>query len=417
VLRGAGMGLTGIAAVIIGRELGAAGYGEYAWAFAWATTLALPAALGADQLLVREAAVAQERGEWARLRALLRSTLGWSAAVAVAAIAIAAIAIELAGGGLGPRREALLVALPIVPLAAVTGVAQGALLGLGRTATAVAPSATGRAAAFLALVGISVALGGLSAPRTVALQLAATTIAAAFTLALAMRALPPSRLSQGRASPRGWLSLSVPMGAASVLMLFDAQAGVLMLGALGSSAATGVYAAALLCMAPFGLVLAAIRFPLGALVARLGAAGEREQLQEAIRLATRTAGAVCFAIATVLILFPGQILRLFGDSFSGGESTLRLLAIAQLLNALCAFNGLVLIMRGEERAAMRSAFACLVLDLALCAALVPSLHARGAAIAALISLTVRNVANSTLAWRRLGLDTTVFGRAARSTPP
>jgi O-antigen/teichoic acid export membrane protein len=411
------MGLTGIAAVIIGRELGPAGYGDYAWAFAWATTLALPAALGADQLLVREAAVARGRGEWTRLRALLRSTLGWSAAVAVAAIAVAALALELAGGGLGTRRAALLVALPIVPLAAVTGVAQGALLGLGRTATAVAPSTIGRAAAFLALVGIGAAVGSLSAPRAVALQLAATAIAAAFTLALALRALPRSHLPRGRASPRRWLSLAVPMGAASVLMLFDAQAGVLMLGALGSRAATGVYAAALLCMAPFGLVLTAIRLPLGPLIARLGAAGEREQLQQALRLATRAAGAAGAAIATVLIVFPGPILRLFGDDFSGGESALRLLAIAQLVNALCAFNGLVLIMRGEQRAAMRSALACLMLDLALCAVLVPSLGARGAAIAALVSVTARNIANSTLAWRRLGIDTTVFGRAARSTRP
>src|SRR5205085_5545460 len=101
------MALTALAAVVLGRQLGAAQYGDYAWSFAWATTFALPAALGADQLLVREAAVARDHGDWGRLRALMRSTLGRSAAVALAVIAVAAVVLALGGAGLGARRAAL----------------------------------------------------------------------------------------------------------------------------------------------------------------------------------------------------------------------------------------------------------------------------------------------------------------------
>jgi O-antigen/teichoic acid export membrane protein len=206
----------------------------------------------------------------------------------------------------------------------------------------------------------------------------------------------------------------VPMGAASMLNIVDAQVGLLMLGALGSSHATGVYAAALQCMAPFALVLAAVRFPFGPAIARLGAAGDRERLQRGLRTTTRGVAALSAALAAVLVLFPGPILSLFGGGFSGGVAALRILAIAQLVNALCAFNGLVLIMNGQERSAMRAAFGSLVLDVALCAALIPPLGARGAATAALVAMTARNVANSVAAQRRLGLDTTVLGRP---TPP
>jgi O-antigen/teichoic acid export membrane protein len=59
---------------------------------------------------------------------------------------------------------------------------------------------------------------------------------------------------------------------------------------------------------------------------------------------------------------------------------------------------------------MRSALACLLLDLALSLVLVPRLGVRGAAIAALVSVTARNVANTVAVRRRLGIDPTVLGR-------
>src|SRR3954453_16579285 len=75
VLRAGGMGLGALAGILLARSLGPSGYGAYSWSFAWATTVAAPAALGADQLLAREAGVELDRGRWGALRALLRSAL------------------------------------------------------------------------------------------------------------------------------------------------------------------------------------------------------------------------------------------------------------------------------------------------------------------------------------------------------
>jgi O-antigen/teichoic acid export membrane protein len=310
---------------------------------------------------------------------------------------------------------ALLVALPILPLAAVTAVAQGALLGLGRTATALAPGTFGRQATFLVLVVVAVAAGGLSAAGAVGLQLAATFAAAGAAVLLTRRAVaemaPRSASQETPASARDWMRVSLPMGAATMFLVLDAQVGLLVLGTLDSSPiSAGLYAAALQCMAPFVLILVAVRLPLGAAVARLGAAGERERLQRGLRTATRVVAAASAVIAAILFLLPGPILGLFGDDFSSGATALRILAVAQLVNALCAFNGMVLIMGGEERAAMRTALGCLVLDAILCVALVPTLGSRGAALAALVSITVRNVVNSVQVRRRLGVDATVLGR-------
>jgi O-antigen/teichoic acid export membrane protein len=406
------MGLAGIAGIVIARTLGAAGYGTYSWAFAWASGLAVPAALGADQLLVRESGVALERGGWDGLRGLVRSTLGRVALVSVALTVVGEVGLALAGGDMGARRVALMVALPILPLAAAASLAQGALLGLGRTVAAVAPGMLGRQGVFLVLALVAVLLGDLSSAGAVALQLIATGLACAAALALLRRAL--ARGPRAGPSPAvetaEWMRTSLAMGAAAMFSVLDAQVGLLVIGAVGDAADAGVYAAAALCVAPFGLLLTAGRLPLGGVVARLDASGDRERLQRGLRTATRAVAVLAAPVAAVLLLFPDTVLGLFGAGFSRGADALRILAVAQLVNALCAFNGLVLIMSGQERVAMGTSVISLVLDAVLCAALVPVWGAEGAAVGVLVSVTVRNVANSVSTRRRLGIDTTVLGR-------
>jgi O-antigen/teichoic acid export membrane protein len=415
------MGLGGVAAIVLARALGPAGYGTYSWAYAWVAALAVPAALGADQLLVREAGIALDRGDRPRLRGLVRSALRYVVPVSLAA-ALLVMAV-VAAGGAGAHRSAILLALPILPLAAVAAVAQGVLLGLGRTATALAPATVCRQGAFLVLIVLLTAAGTLSASGAVALQLAATAGATVGVLVLLRRAL--GRGSRSRAARPGWLRESIPMGAAAMFLAIDAQVGLLVLGATGDAAEAGVFAAALQCTAPFVLVIAAGRLPLASAVARLGAAEERERLQRGLRTATRGVAAVCVAVAAVLLVAPGLLLGLFGGGgFSDGATALRLLVLAHVVNALAAFNGMVLIMRGHERAAMGAALGCLVLDGVLCLVLVPPLGATGAAIALLASIAVRNVVNSVQVRRGLGIDATVIGRmppgptrAPRSTRP
>jgi O-antigen/teichoic acid export membrane protein len=418
VLRAGGMALAAIAGIVLARALGPTGYGAYSWAFALVAALAIPAALGADQLLVREAGIALDRARWDALRALVRSALTQVTLVSIAVAVLGASVLALAGGRLGDRGTALLVALPILPLAAVAAVAQGALLGLGKTARAVAPGTVGRQAAFLGLAVLAAVIGGLSASGAVALQLAATAVAAVALLALLRRALAsaPERRARPRVVPRDWLGTSIPMGAAVMFLVVDAQVGLLALGAFGRTGDAGVYAAALQCTAPFVVLIAAGRIPLGAAVARLEAAGDRMRLQRGVRTATRGLAAASTAVAIVLLVAPAPILGLFGEEFKRGAGVLRLLALAGLVNALAAFNGLILTMGGHERAAMRASLGCLVLDLALCLALVPPLGAKGAAIAALVSITARNVVNSVAAWRRMGIDSTVLGRSSAAAP-
>jgi O-antigen/teichoic acid export membrane protein len=264
-------------------------------------------------------------------------------------------------------------------------------------------------------VVIATTAGGLSAADAVSLQLVASAVACAVVLLLVRRALARLPASEGpvRVVRSEWLRVALLMGGAALFLVVDAQVGLLVLGAAASDADAGVYAAALQCLAPFVLVQAAGRIALTSTVARLGAAGERERLQRGLRTATRGVAAVASAAALVLLVAPSEVLGLFGEGFDDGASALRILAVAYLVNSLCAFNGMVLIVRGEERVAMVAAFVCLLLDVGLCLVLVPPFGAIGAAVAVLVTVTARNIFNSRSTWRRLGLDTTALGRDAQ----
>lgn len=436
LLRAAGMALAATAGIVLARRLGPSGYGIYSWAFAWVTALSVPAALGADQLLVREAAIALDCGDRAGLRSLVMSALRRVTFASLAVVLLVLVGFALFGGDPGVRGRSLEAALPILPLTAIAALAQGSLLGLGRTAAAVAPGTLGRQALFLGLAMISVLLGIASPTVTVELQLLATATSTIILLVLLRHALirvKPSapgrqvagnpaavtadRIPGDRATAAGervgggdWLWVSVPMGAAMMLLMVDAQVGLLVLGTSGDTSGAGVYAVALQCTAPFALLLSAGRLPLGGVVARLTAAGDRARLQRGLTTATRVVALASAAVAAILLLVPESVLDLFGNGFATGATTLRIVAVAQLVNAACAYNGLVLIMSGLQRVAAMAALGSLLVDAALCLVLVPSLGARGAALALLLSVALRNIVTSVLARARLGIDTTVLGR-------
>src|SRR5512147_1191794 len=56
LVRASGVVLTVLSTVVLGRLLGAGEYGAYAYAFSWATVLAIIAVAGTDVLAVREVA-------------------------------------------------------------------------------------------------------------------------------------------------------------------------------------------------------------------------------------------------------------------------------------------------------------------------------------------------------------------------
>jgi O-antigen/teichoic acid export membrane protein len=93
-----------------------------------------------------------------------------------------------------------------------------------------------------------------------------------------------------------------------------------------------------------------------------------------------------------LLVFPGELLRLFGGAFAIGAAVTTVLAVGQLVNAATGPCGTVLNMSGRVSVNMWDNVAALVLNLLLNLWLIPAYGIVGAAVAWAVSLAAVNVA-------------------------
>jgi O-antigen/teichoic acid export membrane protein len=325
-------------------------------------------------------------------------------------LALACVVVILVWGPEHDRPRALAIALPMLPFIAAVGIQQGALQGLQRITAAFVPGTLLRQGAFLVFVVVAaLALGdSFSADWAVALMGVATFGGWVAGTVLLDRALPRGG---GAVSFRTLLrSGSVAMGMSAGVLALDAQVGLLVLGGADSARAAGVYAVAAQVTAVFAVLMFTMRTPLAPVIARLHSGEEPERLRRGVVGVTRGAFALSVLAALPLLVIPDTVLSIFGSGFEHGAGALRLLAVANLVNAFAAFNGLLLMMTGHERSAAGASACALALNVVLCLALVPAWGAGGAAAAALASVTLRNVLNTVQTRRLLGLDSTLLGR-------
>ena len=110
---------------------------------------------------------------------------------------------------------------------------------------------------------------------------------------------------------------------------------------------------------------------------------------------TRNIGYMNIAISTpifiAIIIFPNFVLDIFGEEFSAGVSPLIVLAIGQIINALCGPVMYLLNMTGKEKKARNIIIVASVINLALNFYFIPIYGLMGAAYATAISTSVWNV--------------------------
>lgn len=411
-LNAAAFALNFAIALLLSRLLGPDGYGAYAFAVSWAMLLAIPAILGLPAIVVRQITTYRVRSDWGHARGLIR----WAnRAVLVASFGIsmtAAVTFWALDWPDPPLFEPTMLGLALVPLVTVISIRQGAMQGfgavvLGRTPEAlVAPALT--IALVLVLAGSLAA--GLSATWAVGANVAAAAIAALLGGYLLRRTLPGEmHETQPRYETRTWLVASLPLLVMGGIQAVNFQAGTILTGAIAGSEEAGIFSVTLRVagLLPF-LLLAAIP-PLMPTIAELHERGETERLQ---RLLTRAAQGVFFMslpAVVVLLVFAGPILDLFGEDFGTGVQALRILCLGQLVNLATGFAGTILIMTGEAGAATRAAAVSTVINLVLCAALIPGYGAEGAAVATASSVAVMNVVMAYLLWRRRRIYSPALG--------
>jgi O-antigen/teichoic acid export membrane protein len=391
--------------------LGASGVGIYAYAFAWASVLAVPSVLGLTPLVVRHVAAYRVQGEWGLLRGLLaraNHAVVLSSALLVTGGAIACLLVN------GARREFLypvLVSLLLIPIVALTSIRQAAMQGLGRVVLGRTPETLVAPALFLVLVSSTWVLPvDLSATWAVALQVAAAFVALVIGVVLLRRVLPP-RVTAERSEydMKAWIRSAIPLLLFSVVQALNVQIEVILLGALDSAASAGLFSVAGRIAGLVTFVMIAVGYPLSPMIARLHAEGQTALLERTVRRAATGVFLASVPIALGVIVLARPLLGVVGAEFAGAETALILIVAAQLVFAATGFAGTVLVMTGHESWLVRGVAAGAVLNAGLNALLIPPFGLNGAAVASTIASTTMSVCLAYFARRRAGVPATAFG--------
>ncbi len=404
LLRG-GMGSVGVkigqtalafmVSVVLARTLGAAGFGVYSFAYALMMVLAIPTQLGLPQLVVRETAKAQAKGDWGLMRGVWRwSTIGVLLFTLVIAVITAIIVAFMDRGISQEKSSTLLFGIVLVPLVALGNLRGAALRGLRRVVMGQLPENIIRPGIFIVFIFLSVlVLPGFSLTPAIAMgvQVVAAIIAFIIGAALLMHSRPIEMMDSPMPvyESRQWINAAVPLALVSGLQLIVGYTDILMLGLLGTDQEVGVYRAVVQVSLLIGLGLQIAHMLIAPYVSRFHAQDDKQRLQKIIKISAQVVFLATVPLLVFFIFFGDQLLiLLFGAAFGTAYVALVILALGRFASATLGPVGLVLQMTGyEKETAVGVAFAA-GLNIALNFILIPQFGINGAAFSTAIALVV-----------------------------
>ncbi len=404
VLKVLGAVLTFLFNVEIARMFGAAGTGVFSLAFTVATIATVFGRMGMDNTLLRFVAASAAAGDWVAVKGAYRKGIGISTAAATLATVVLVVAAPWVAT-LVFHDPALLVpirwmALAVIPVTVFTLLA-AMLQGLKRVFASTVISAV--AAPGIAAV-VLLWLGRADGPVTAILAYvagAATSAAAAWRWW--RRVTPQLATVRGTFETRVLLESSLPLLWVASMSMAMNWIATFALGVWGTTADVGVFNAASRATFLVSFVLIAVNTISAPKFAALHRAGQFAALATTARASERLMVALAAPILLGFLVFPRQIMTVFGPDFRTGAVQLAILAIAQAANVMTGSVGYLLMMSGHERQVRDSNTIAAITCLLCAVALVRPLGGTGAAIAVAAALIVRNIVEVWQVKRYLGI--------------
>lgn len=405
---------TFIVGIQLARGLGPAAYGRYGIALAILTLMMVPGALGIPKFITREVASAQALEDWPRLFGVIRwadrTCIVACAIVSLVTLGIAAV-IERHSHNLG---VAIAVGTPSIALLTLATNRTGALQGLHQVVRGQIPTFLVRPFVFSFLLFFLFRFQDQSHSFD---AMAAYSMTAVICFIVGdvwlRRYLPrhrPAKLADDR---KQWLRSSIPMGMTDGLQVLQGQLSILILGALAAPDEVGLFRIALSIYVATSVPATFLAIAVGPTIARLHSQKDGRRLQKLLTRAAQAQLAAVVLICVPLVLFPGELLGfVFGRAYAASAVPLVVLLLGQVINAAFGLNSQLLNMTGHERRLTEATVLGVVTNLAVTAALTPFLGAVGAAVGTTMSMLAWNAVASVQAWRRMGMDTSVFPRYA-----
>ncbi len=398
--------------ILLARGIGVNGYGIYVYVITWCSLLVLLGKMGLDTAILRFGAAYRAQGKWDLLRGLLsRSKQLSMIASATVGAALYATVWEIKGRVDPDLAMGFLIGSLLLPLFALTDLNVGSLRSLLRSVAAQLPIAVIRPLLIMAGFFVCALLysGGVDGPAAIAIHVIAQAMVLIVTFVL-VRAYIPKEITRVQAEfrSREWLRVALPLMFITAMGVMLNYTDTVMVGALLGPSDAGIYSAASRLAMMILFALNAVNVISGPMISTLYTKKASQELQNlVIRIAW---GVLAFALPVALTLIIGGawILGVFGNEFVTAHTTLSILAMAQLVNAMAGPVGYLMTMTGHQRQAAWVLGGSVLLNITLNAAMIPAVGIVGAAVATALVTVTWNLSMVYLIRKNVGINMLAF---------
>jgi O-antigen/teichoic acid export membrane protein len=400
--------------VLLARRLGVTETGLFFQAVAVVSTGAIVGNLGSQITLTQR--IARRLADGGRDL----SDLIWAAAIPVALATVVAGALVaalhdplahlLTSSANRPDLSHLLLAMaPALPLVALTRITVGIPRGLGEMGPAVLYDSGGQPLLRLVLCGVVAVTQGplwllgaaLSASAAICLALAIPHTVRSVRLAGATFSWRPR---WDRSTAGSFWGFAAPRGLEEIFAATNIWLLIVLVGALVSANEAATYAAVSRFTLAASLLMQAITTSMAPRFTAAFALGQRDRLESLFRATTQWMVGLSVPVCVTLFVFPGALIHLVSPDLHGGETGLRITAVAALFSVVTGPAGGAILFAGRSTWNLWIAVADFVVMLVVAALAIPGSGANGACLAWSAAMILQSVLGYVVAKRAFGLD-------------
>jgi O-antigen/teichoic acid export membrane protein len=214
---------------------------------------------------------------------------------------------------------------------------------------------------------------------------------------------------------RIWMAVGAPLLLFDMFSIILRQADLLMIGVLMSPADAGIYGAALKTTGQTIFLLASVNAVIAPMLSSMYAKKDMAGLQRLLYMAVHLSFWPALIFVAALIFLANFILGLFGPAFLAARTPMIILGIGQLFNAGTGVVISLLIVTGYHKTATKVYGISAGLYLILAYIGIHFWGLIGAAVATALIMALWNIWLSILAYKRLGLHTSIIAAALART--
>lgn len=414
IVQAAGLALSMLLHVLLGRWLAPTGYGIFSLGISWLMITTALARFGFDISSMRYLSAYEGAEDWARYRGFLHYSRTFVLLTSLGALAIAYTCLYFADIRPDLRLPMLLVFPAVIPYAQCH-LFQMELRAVGMPVVAILSDSLIRPMLLLATAGaIVLATGSIASHEALAANLAAVIATTLIAAGLARSRTPKAVSSASPIFERGaWAAHAFASTAGAHLQLVLNQADMVMLGFMRPSDEVGTYSAAARLAQMAAFFLAVSNVVAGPMISRLHSRNERAELQRTATFLCRMLLIVTLPIVMTLFFAGRWLLSWFGDDFATAHPALVLLTMGALVHSSYGPVGFFLSMTGHQNLAAILIGVSAGANIVLNALLIPRYGAEGAAMATATSSVLWCVLAAIGVRRRLGIRLGIFGDGRR----